>query len=122
MFSKLLNQIDHCLLRLISLSDFEDWLVAHLQEILDSGEQDAIEMANQIDADFAEYSQGILDEQTIFDNLHSYFSETFTVNFQLGEFIQPQQTTTIDSLANSVIKRDIYVTPGEDLRLPVLPV
>lgn len=107
---------------LISLKELEDWLVEHLQEMLDSGEQAAIEMANQIDADFAEYSQGILDEQTIYDMLRSYFFGVFTVKFQFGEIKQPQQIAIIDSSVNSVIESDISITPGEDLRFPVLHV
>jgi hypothetical protein len=45
-----------------SLRDIEEWLLTHLQDILDSGNQQAVELANQVDADIVEFGEGLLDE------------------------------------------------------------
>ncbi|MBI4285923.1 MAG: hypothetical protein HY670_08530 [Chloroflexi bacterium] len=75
MRGQLLNAIDNYLLGYSTRQQLEDWLIANLQSILNSGDQIAIEIANNIDADFVEFDEGLLDELTLRDRLQKYFSD-----------------------------------------------
>ena len=72
MFTLLLNTIDAFLLGQSTLEDLENWLVEHLQDILDSSDQRAIDMANQVDSDLVEYGENIMNISTLVERLQSY--------------------------------------------------
>ena len=66
-----------------SLQDLETWLLSNLQGILDSGDQTTIKLANQLDADFVELSEDMIDEVTFRKRLDGYIrlKETMSVIF-----------------------------------------
>ena len=76
MLNQLLKYTRSYLSGRISLNALEEWLVGNLQVILDSNEQKTIDIANELDADLAEYSEGIIDESTIREHLQSYIITT----------------------------------------------
>lgn len=55
-----------------SLQEVGEWLLAHLQEILDSGDRDTIRLANQVDADLVEFNEGLIDESILRERLERY--------------------------------------------------
>ena len=76
-----------------SLRDVEEWLLAHLQDILDSGNQQAIELANQVDADLVEFSEELIDEAMFQERLTRYLT---------GSFVSSEYRTEADSETNVI--------------------
>ena len=116
MRDQLLNQTYHYLDRRGSLRDLETWLLSNLQVILDGGDETAIEMANQMDADLIELGEGIIDEATLGERLESYARLLETVPHVFSE----TERTAIDHATVDVetLKSRLEV-PGSvvDLRL-----
>jgi len=61
----------------------EQWLVTHLQEILDSQDRTAIELANQVDAALVEFSAGVLDEVALRQRLDGLLRLEKTISLVL---------------------------------------
>ena len=80
MLTELLNRIDSYLLLHCTLRDLEAWLLSNLQRILDSGEEAAIELANEVDADFVQLGEGLIDELTFRERLQGYAGIRSTVS------------------------------------------
>ena len=91
MFNELLNSIDSFLVGQSTLEDLENWLVGHLQDILDSGDQRATDIANQVDADLVEYGEGLMNISTLVNRLQSYVFNAHTL--AVG-YIQTQSADT----------------------------
>lgn len=62
-----------------TLQDLESWVLSNLQRILDSSDEEAINAANEIDADLVELGEGLIDETTIREHLQSLISERDTI-------------------------------------------
>ena len=71
LLSEILDQIDTYLTGASSDRQLEGWIVANLQRILDSGDTEAIRLADEIDASFIEVGEGIIDQSF----LHRRFEE-----------------------------------------------
>ena len=84
MLQAMVTQIDRCLVGSSSLQDLETWLVAHLQAILDSGDERATGIANRIDADLIEFGEGLIDEAAFRSRLDGYRRESEHVTVQVG--------------------------------------
>jgi len=94
MLAQLLNRIDSYLLLHCALRDLEAWLLSNLQRILDSGEDTAIDLANDVDADLVELGEDLIDELTFRERLQSYIRirDTFPL-----EYYETQPSVTIDA-------------------------
>ena len=57
-----------------SREELGKWLLSNLQNILDSGDERAIILANQIDADLVELSENILDDSLFRQRLGHYLA------------------------------------------------
>jgi hypothetical protein len=79
MLSELLRQINSYLVTDSTLTELEDWLINHLQSILDSGDQNAMEIANQLDADLVELSEDLIDISTFNNRLQRYIFNAQTI-------------------------------------------
>ena len=79
---RLLSQIRDYLLGRIKISELEEWLVGNLQAVLDSKDEKATDIANELDADLVEFGEGIIDESTIRQHLqdHTITSPIIYVN------------------------------------------
>jgi hypothetical protein len=64
-----------------SLRDLEAWLVSNLQAILDSGDERAIQVVNEIDEDLIEHSTGLLDENSLREHLTDHLLRVGTIPF-----------------------------------------
>lgn len=72
MYATLVDHVDRYLSGRYSLHDLEKWLVSNLQSILNSNDAKAIHLANQVDADLMELSEGLLDEVTVRRRIEAY--------------------------------------------------
>lgn len=63
--SEIQNQVDSYLIGKIDEWVLESWLVTHLQEILDSGDDALIRMANVIDVGIIQLGEGIIDQPAL---------------------------------------------------------
>ena len=69
LLSELLDELNKYLTGGSSGDRLEDWVVGHLQLILDSRDTRAIGIANEIDACFVELGEGIIDLAAFNDRL-----------------------------------------------------
>jgi hypothetical protein len=113
MLSLLLNQIDAYLTGVIPLTQLEDWVISHLQEILNSGDQKAIEIANKMDADIVQFGEGIFDKLTLHDRLQNYFLNAQT-NYCGEPLPMPDIVTSTNSSTIRVFKS---LMPVEEVRV-----
>jgi len=79
MSSELLSFIFRYLNGLCTLDELESWLLANLQEILDSDDPADIEMANKIDADLLELAEGLIDDAEFIQHLQVFLTDTDTM-------------------------------------------
>lgn len=88
MFTKLLNVIDSYLILRSTVRDLETWLLSNLQQILNSDDIKATELANKLDADFIELGEGLIDEATIRERFESYIKNynTIPINIPINIF------------------------------------
>ncbi|MBI4595050.1 MAG: hypothetical protein HY730_01575 [Candidatus Tectomicrobia bacterium] len=115
MINQLLNQIYNFLLSRCTLRDLEAWLVANLQDILDSKDAQAVELADKIDADLVALGEKLIDEATLYERLENYVDFYSTISMNLNETKQ----TTSEQISTAVTTiRGQLVVPGlvENLR------
>ena len=74
LYDELLARIERYLNNKLTLKNLENWLLYNLQAILDSNDQLAIRVANEVDADFVQLSEGIIGESIIKMRLESYLA------------------------------------------------
>ena len=95
MLSALLAHLEIYLNDGCPLQEVERWLVAHLQEILDSREQAAIEFTNQVDAALVEFAAGVLDEVELRQRLDGLLRLEKTISLVLpSSFSQMRSVET----------------------------
>jgi hypothetical protein len=63
------------LARECSVRELEAWLLVNLQTILDSKDRAAIDLANKVDADLMELSEGLLNEKEVRARARRYLRE-----------------------------------------------
>ena len=67
--SELLDAVGRFLSGGMDASALEDWVTARLQPILDSGDADAIALADELDVSLVEWEEGIIDETAFRERL-----------------------------------------------------
>ena len=115
MLNQLLNSINSYLLGQISIKDLEEWLISNLQNIMDSEEQGAIDLANRIDADLVELSEGLIDKLTFRDRLQNYLTATKTFQLEYGEIKPAEPAILIPSSSNRDFRVDVIINPVEEV-------
>jgi hypothetical protein len=83
----------------ITVRSLETWLVSHLQAILDSSDQSAIQLVNSVDADLVELREGILNEITLEARISQYLQSLETVSVSL---VEPRAYDIIESVSRTV--------------------
>ena len=71
---RLLRQLSRYLSDEISLTELENWLIANLSTVLSSGDKDAEELSNQLDANLVWLRQGLLTDP----EFRSWVAKLFT--------------------------------------------
>ncbi len=84
MRNELRYKIESCLNRDITIEDLETWILSHLQNILDSSDDEIIEIANHIDADMVELSEEIISLEEYFDHLRSFLGQLETISVEIA--------------------------------------
>lgn len=111
MDQKLLNSVQRYLHGNSTLRDLESWVLSNLQRILDSGDEQAIDWANQIDADLIEFSEGLIDEATIRDHLHRLVSTRDTILVLSDEIITALSTVSYATVDDQTIRNSFNPVP-----------
>ena len=93
MLTELLNKIDSYLRGDTDLLGLEDWVVGHLQDVLDSGDETAIDIANRIDADLIEFGEGLLDTPSLNNRLQRYLYNAQTIEYEYGRSVSADVKT-----------------------------
>lgn len=63
--SAVIDEVNAYLQGRIAEDELEDWIIGHLQVILDSGDKEAIHIANEVDVSFVELEESIIDRATL---------------------------------------------------------
>ena len=92
MLHQVLNYVYKYLNGQWTLEDIQTSLLSNLQRILESGDEAAIEVANQIDADLVELSEGLIGEMEVRTRLENYVKFGETIPFSLFETEHPATT------------------------------
>lgn len=69
MRAELLAEIGRYVAGESGVNDLQGWLVAHLQAIVESSDQVAIKVANQLDVDLIHLTDGVVSEQSVWEHL-----------------------------------------------------
>ncbi len=95
MKNELHQKIESCLNGSITVDDLEVWLVSNMQNILDTGNDEIIEMADQIDADMIVLGEGIIGLDELYDHLRRLLSqlETISVDITTPGVVEPLTET-----------------------------
>jgi len=115
--TELLNHIDSYLLGQSTLQHLEEWLLSNLQNILDSADQKAIDLANKIDADLVELAQGLIEESTIREYLQGYLMDSQTTSIEYGQTPSTDEVASVTaSTVSTTVKMEFPITLVEDYR------
>jgi hypothetical protein len=104
MLNELLKNIRDYVNGHMTLEGLEQWLVSNLQRILDSDDDEAITIANQLDADFVEFNESVIDIQTLQNTLLSLIASHDSIIVEDPE-AQPSICTADNAIA-TVINAD----------------
>lgn len=120
MYQPLLSALSRYAAGLSSARDLEVWLVSELQTILDSGDQEAIDLANQVEGRLIEFSDGLMPEAELRDDIEARVRMAETLRVELAEAPQSVEDRAASS-ASETITRQILDRPVEDVRLDWSP-
>jgi hypothetical protein len=96
----------------ITLGDLEMWIVGHLQEVLDSKEEEAIRYVNEIDADLISFAEGLIAEGELRSRLERYMREYETCHLAPPEEMSPRpERLQLDTSAQTVTTRVEDIDP-----------
>jgi hypothetical protein len=101
--------MDSYLLLRSTVRDLETWLMSNLQGILDSGDNEAAELTNRVDADLIELGEGLIDETTLRERLDSYVRAYNTISV---DFFETERITCEHATAINETFSDRFVVPG----------
>jgi len=95
------------------LSNLEDWILSHIQGILNSGDQEAIAMIDQVDAFLIEIGVGVASEKDILNAISGFVANAETIERDLYSsdisLLSIDQGTEDDLIApTSVIAPPLY--------------
>ena len=100
--AELLKTIKSYVLGDITLQELEEWLLSNMQDILDSGDERAIEIANELDADLIELAEGIIDMSNIRDHLQRYMISLTPIIYTDSGVAVSTDVITFDSVTTAV--------------------
>ena len=115
---ELLDSIDRYLIGISGVHDLEEWVVANLQRILDSGDDEAIRLVNEVDASLVEMGEGLIDPVTLHSHLDTLVREARTISSDFAEsaiLTRNDSESTSDSISWKMEEQAF--TPVKDLRL-----
>ena len=111
MINKLLEKVWLYINGNCTLQYLETWLVSNLQNILDSGDAKAIEIANQLDADLVELGEGLLDEEALRNNLPWFDSLNDTYSLDTSQASTSSITVKTEAGVHPAAVSDYHLDP-----------
>lgn len=121
MLQRLLRYVSDFLAGRSTRTDLERWLLANLQALIESGDQNVVALANEIDADLIALNERLIDTTTFVERLQAYLSREDTHELRLPGTERIPTSPVSSGVASETIRRQVEVPgPTVDLRLPVL--
>ena len=78
MRNRLRNKLLELLIGDLTLKNFQEWLLASLQKILDSNDSVTVDIANEMDANLIAVGEGLLDFNTLLRSVEASISKLET--------------------------------------------
>ncbi|MDP2674351.1 MAG: hypothetical protein Q8Q00_05530 [Dehalococcoidia bacterium] len=116
MYQSLLTELSRYAAGLSTARDLEAWLISELQTILDSNDQEAIDLANQVEGMLVEFSAGLMPEPELRGNIEALARRGETLRLEIVEVPHGVEDST-GSSAVPTITRDFLDRPVVDVRL-----
>ena len=120
------DQLLDCILRYINglcgRQDLESWVLYNLQRILDSGDRQAIEIANKIDGTLVALGENLIDERTFRDNLLYYASLRDTIELKQNitlPAISTEATAAVSTISTPMVHDEPIANPHIEDPTPV---
>ena len=98
MLLKLLDQVNRFVNGNSSKRELESWLLSNMQTILDSREDKAIRLANEIDTGLIELREGIIDEVAFYVFLEGVIGAAATLHLAYSEIPPTVSNTSTGSV------------------------
>lgn len=105
MYGQLLNQIRLYLDDQVSIADLETWLVAHLNDILSSGDKNAEYIANELNADLVWLQEGLITESEFKAKAKKLINPISTTNSNFTLFETTDQWLLVSGESAMVTER-----------------
>ena len=123
MRQNLIQQLVGVQARTISLDDFELWLVAHLDEIIQGRDSELAEQVNMLDALLVQFSEGIVSSVELENTLEDALRHLLTIHKHISVF-SPDNSTKSEGTADARSRTQVIMVSEEvqDLRLPRLQI
>lgn len=100
-----------------SAESVESWILSQYQSILNSGERDAINLANEINALFVELGEQVIAQEECDRSLATILErERSTISLRLGDF--PIVTEAQQTVRKSLVLAPRVTTVHRDLQVP----
>jgi len=90
-----------------TLDSFQEYLLSHLQAILDSKDALAIEVANELDADLIQLSERLIDDTAFLNRVQSWEARLRTVLVELFDQQEKEFAVAATSFVSKTIERKL---------------
>ena len=116
MYQPLLTELSRYSDGLSTARDLETWLVSELQNVLDTGDQEAIGLANEVDGILVELSEALTSEPESLASIQALVRMAETRTVEYAEFARAVRDEATSSEAETITHR-VVDRPVEDVRL-----
>ena len=116
MYQSLLTELSRYGAGLCTARDLEAWVISELQTILDSNDQEAIDLANQAEGVLVEFSAGLMPEPKLRQSIEALARIGETLRLEIAEAPRGIDDR-IESSAIPTVTRDFLDRPVVDVRL-----
>ncbi len=109
----ILHEFNKYVARELSLEAFAEWLLSHLQQVMDSGDEAALQLIDKGEVLLVELSNGELSEVEFFEHMasivdiertipasFSFNSDSFVISFSQSQHDSEEITSRADSSQN----------------------
>ena len=83
MRSKLLTALSQFLVGASSLDDLQSWVLSNLQMVLESGDSVAIDAVNELDADFVELGEQLIEYSDFIGSVERWMNRLQTTSLEI---------------------------------------
>lgn len=116
MYQPLLSELSRFATGQSTASELERWLVSELQSILDSRDEEAIDLVNQVDSMLIEFGEGLATERDLLERVQAAVRMAETLRVQIAEVPRAMENA-VTSNTSETITQQVLDRPVEDVRL-----